>query len=207
MQKNPYIMMLPPAPKPILFEFTTELKEWQEELAQGTFNQPGNKQSLEQKRRQALSAVFLEHALVLQGATKNPSKFLLKDRYSYCWDVEWYKFITEVKRCAMNERTNWFTFYPEQVKTMCNSLHIVELLIVGDYRILPDNMVSVHWLLMTNPQNFKNNMNKCKIRSAEDIKENKQQYYYNHHNSETILIKDCTNLVKLLDIINNVWRT
>jgi len=187
-------MILPPAPKPIIFEFTQELKEWQEELAQGTFNQPGNTQSLEQKRMNALSGVFLEHALVLQGAIKNPAKFDKTDRYSYCWDVNWYNHLTEVKRCGMDDRTNWFTFYPEQVKTMCNSLHILQLLIVGDYRIMEDNMVSVKWLLMSNPQNFRANMKPCKIRSAEDIEKSRQQYYYNHHASTTIMIKDCVNV-------------
>ena len=184
-------MILPPAPKPIVFEFSQELKQWQEELAQGIFGRDG--QPIEQKRNQALSAVFLEHALVLQGAIKNPAQFDVSDRYSYCWDVLWHGFETEVKRCAMDERTNWFTFYPEQVKTMCNSLHIVKLLIVGDYRILPDNMVSVKWLLMSNPQNFKSNMRRCKIRSQEDIESGRQEYYYNHYNSETLLIKDCVN--------------
>ena len=188
MRKNPYIMMLPPAPKPISFEFTDELKEWQEELAQGTFNQPGNKQSLEQKRNNAMSGVFLEHALILQGAIKNPAKFDKTDEYSYCWDVDWYNYLTEVKRCAMDDRTNWFTFFSKQVKTMCKNLDIVQLLIVGDYRIMENNMVNVKWLLMSNPQNFRANMKPCKIQDSDQIR-----YYYNHHNSETILIKDCAN--------------
>jgi hypothetical protein len=194
MTKNETIVVLPPVPKPIIFEFTQELKEWQEELAQGTFNQPFNTQSLEQKRMNALSGVFLEHALVLQGATKNPAKFDKTDRYSYCWDVDWHNHLTEVKRCGMDDRTNWFTFYPEQVKTMCNNLDIVQLLIVGDYRIMEDNMISVKWLLMSNPQNFRANMKPCKIRSAEDIEKGRQQYYYNHHASKTIMIKDCVNV-------------
>ena len=180
-------MILPPAPKPIIFEFTQELKEWQEELAQGTFGQPGNTQTLEQKRENALSGVFLEHALVLQGAIKNPAKFDKTDRYSYCWDVDWYNLLSEVKRCR--DAKKWFTFFPSQVNTMCKNLDIVQLLIVGDYRIMEDNMVSVDWLLMSNPQNFRTNMKPCKIQDSDETK-----YFYNHHASQTIILKDCVNV-------------
>lgn len=182
-------MILPPAPKPIIFEFTQELKEWQEELAQGTFRQPGNTQTLEQKRENAMSGVFLEHALVLQGAIKNPAKFDKTDRYSYCWDVDWHNLLSEVKRCHIEDATKWFTFPQRQVETMCKNLDIVQLLIVGDYKIIEDNMISVDWLLMSNPQNFRTNMKPCKIQKYDEIK-----YFYNHHASETIMLKDCVNV-------------
>jgi co-chaperonin GroES (HSP10) len=64
------IMILPPAPKPITFEFTQELKEWQEELAQGTFNQPGNTQTLEQKRENATASGIVIEGIAGLGDSK-----------------------------------------------------------------------------------------------------------------------------------------
>jgi hypothetical protein len=107
---------------------------------------------------------ILEFALCHQGATKNPKQFNIADADSYAWDVIWDNGKTEVKRKRFlsNEKTRWYSYTdPNYVKTFLKNIHLVDYFVVGDYKILDENVYEVHWMFITRVgKNFKNYMQK-----------------------------------------------
>jgi hypothetical protein len=163
-------------PKNMSFVVDVSLIEKRDIMAAEMFLCPKrrNGQSLEQKIYQSQAGVFLEHALYLQGATLNEKEFDVRDRDSYCWDVMWDGFYTEVKRCKITETRSWFSFPEKQVKTMLNNTDSLELLIVGDYEWngTVNSECHVKWILLAPIKTFKSKISRSKF--------NKNVLYYNH---------------------------
>ena len=122
--------------------------------------------------RDATMAIVLEHALVLQGFKRNPKQFDKTDPDSYAWDVTREGLTFEVKRCRIDKSRKWFSFYETQVKTFRKYRHLVNGVIVGDYKIVGD-MVYVTWMLAAPAKNF--------FDHVYNSKHNEGEMYYNHH--------------------------
>ena len=97
-------------------------------------------------------ALYLEFALVHQGAIKNPKEFNEADPDSYAWDVMWDGGKTEVKRRRFltDTRTQWYSVNdPRYVKTFQKNIRLVDHFCVGDYKVLGKNDFDVQWMLIT----------------------------------------------------------
>ena len=165
-------------PKPIVYSMTDEEIESLKIQAQEISNCPvrSRGRSFERCFAASKAGAILEFALCHQGAIKNPKKFNVMDPDSYAWDVLWNEHRTEVKRKKFlsDDRTKWYSYTdPNHVKTFLKNLDLVDYFIVGDYKILGENLYEVHWMFITKVgKNFKNYMQESVY--------NKGQMYYNH---------------------------
>ena len=166
------------APKSITFSMTDTEIEFLNKQAREISECPvrGRGRSFEQCFAASRAGSILEFALIHQGATKNPKAFNVNDPDSYAWDVIWQDGRAEIKRKKFlsDDRTKWYSYTdPNYVKTFLKNVHLVDYFIVGDYKILGENLYEVHWMLITKVgSNFKDYMQESMY--------NKGQMYYNH---------------------------
>lgn len=166
------------APRPITFSMTDEeiekIKKQAQEINRCPVRSRGR--SYERCFAASLAGSILEIALVRQGGIKNPKAFNVNDPDSYAWDVTWQDGRAEIKRKKFlsDDRTKWYSYTdPNHVKTFLKNVHLVDYFIVGDYKILEENLYEVHWMLITKVgANFKNYMQESMY--------NRGQMYYNH---------------------------
>ena len=165
-------------PKPITFKLTQEELQFIENMAIDIHACPTRSRgrTYDEVYSSTKAGVILEFALERQGAKKNPRPWRPSDRESYAWDVIWNNKKTEVKRKRFlsDDRTMWYSWdKPEYVKTFLKNLDIVNQLIVGDYRMIEEDVYEVKWMLMTDVnRDFKNYIKKSMY--------NLGQMYYNH---------------------------
>lgn len=165
----------------IEFQFDRPLIDRHDKMSAEIYLCPRRNQgrTLEQVRKATICGILLEHALELQGFKRNPKEFDVTDPDSYAWDVSLSQpgnkegLTFEVKRCRIDDNRKWFSFYNNQVKTFRKNLHLVDGVIVGDYKMGLDNHVKVQWMLTAPAKNF--------FQHVYDSKYNKGEMYYNHN--------------------------